>query len=175
MSSDLVRRIGPEFVKSEMVSYCAFGSGKPQGEEMRNLYSLELRGLKAGCGLALATEVPIVCAPLFRRRLPEMVLKSLGHLKLAEDYNEERRFTVDILIGLDQYWKFVRPDIKPVKDQDMMAQRTVFGWILSGSCAVEGTGPKSVVSHQLLCIQKVTDEDLRKLWDTELEKELQME
>ena len=43
----------PEFARSELVSYCAFGQRKPRSEEMRNSYTMELCGLETGSGLLI--------------------------------------------------------------------------------------------------------------------------
>ena len=38
---------------------------------------------------------------------------------------------VDILIGLDVYWKFMTPEMVCLAD-GIVAQRSLFGWVLSG-------------------------------------------
>ena len=48
----------------------------------------------------------------------------------------------------------------------MVAQESVFGWVLSGSLLDEGESPP-VVSHQLLCFNEVPEAALHKLWDLE--------
>jgi hypothetical protein len=126
VSTEIVKKIDPEFVKSEVVSYRTFGGSKPKSEDLRNLYSMELRGLETGKGLVIATEIPTVCTDLCRRKLPDPVLRSLGRVKLANGYTKDKQIKVDMLIGLDQYWKLVQPDIIPVTDE-LVAQRTVFG------------------------------------------------
>lgn len=174
ISSELVSRVDAEFTKSERVSYCCFGSGKASTEEDRNVYSVELRGQKAGSGVISATEVPVVCAPLYRRQVPEEILMDMNRRNMAEDYSQEKRVKVDILIGLDQYWKFVTPECVVLReDSGLVAQRTLFGWMLSGSY---GTTDKksSSVSHQLLCIQSVRDTELQQLWEIGLDVEAEI-
>ena len=63
------------------------------------------------------------------------MLASLGKLDLA-DNQEGKETEIDLLIGLDAYWKFVmpRPTVKTLPDAERwVAQETVFGWIVSGS------------------------------------------
>ena len=98
-----------------------------------------------------------------------MILKRLGKVRLAEDYSKDKEIKIDILIGHDQYWKFMKPDIVPVTET-LVAQRTLFGFMVSGLYELEQleTTPKKT-SHQFLCVGDVHDDDLRKLWDIELE------
>ena len=104
-----------------------------------------------------------VCVPLYRKKIPEVILKSLGHIKLVENYNVGESFQIDVLIGLDQYWKFVKPDIIPVTEE-LVAQKTVFGWMLSGLIDTKSSQEKQTkTAHQLLCIHDVQDHDLCQL------------
>lgn len=164
VSSDLVHQVDPEFQKTERVAVCSFGSGKASKEELRNIYNVELRGSQSGCGVISATEVPVVCAPIFRQKVPADILKEFGNLKLVEDYSQSNMVNIDILIGLDHYWKFITPEIVSLPDSNLglVAQRTIFGWILSGSYG----DSTCAVSHQLFC---VSDTNIKQLWEVELE------
>ena len=163
VSRGLVQKLDPSFIRSELVSYASFGSGKANGEEMRNVYSLELYGSSQGQALISAIEVPVVCVPLSRKAIPEKLLNSFKRLQFVEDYSEDKTVSVDILVGLDYYWKLVKPESGVTESRDgLVALRTVFGWMLSG--AVNG-GNKSQISHPLLCIQ---DSDFRRIWDCDI-------
>lgn len=177
ISSELVGRVDAEFVRSERVGYCCFGSGKASKEEDRNVYSVELRGQKTGSGVITVTEVPVVCAPLYRRPVPEEILADMRRRNMAEDYRGGKRIQVDILIGLDHYWKFMTSDCVALRDdKGLIAQRTLFGWIISGSYGAkqEREQKSSRVSHQLLCIQSVRDTELQQLWDIGLDEDVEM-
>ena len=82
-----------------------------------------------------------------------------------------------MLIGLDQYWKFVKPEVVPVRD-GLVALNTMFGWMISGSyddVAEEeeqhqkkrSRTPRKT-SVQLFCIEAVQDMDLKRIWDMDL-------
>ena len=45
-----------------------------------------------------------------RSRVPRDKLVGLESLHLADDYMNNRQVTVDILVGMDAYWKFVLPN-----------------------------------------------------------------
>ena len=82
---------------------------------------------------------------------------------------------MDLLIGLDQYWKFVKPELVPITD-GLVAQKTLFGWMVSGLYDLEQTEPvEPKTSLQLLCVEDVRDIDLRKLWDLDLEADEESE
>ena len=153
VTSDLVSQVDPEFCLMERVAFSSFGSHTASKDEMRNIYNLELRGASFGCGVISATEVPVVCAPLFRRSVPDDILKQFGKVQLVEDYKESQHVKIDILIGLDHYWRFVRPDCVQVAGHSgLVAQKTVFGWILSGTYGKQD--PDFRMSHPLLSVQK---------------------
>ena len=72
--------------------------------------------------------------------------------------------TVDILVGLDAYWKFMVLSYV-VQADGLVAQESVFGWVLSGLCTVPAR--KENVSSQLMCINNVPESDLHNLWNLE--------
>jgi len=147
VSSKFVKSTSPEYVCSEPVSYGAFGTKQVSESEMRNVYKFNVRS-----GLELvtvvATEIPVVCAPLHRRKVPAEVLQSVREIKLADDYDVSGSSEIDILVGLDCYWQLVKPNVVSVSE-GLVAQETRFGWILSG--VVKGSS-RATFSHQLLCL-----------------------
>ena len=160
ISRGLVDKVGPTFTGSELVSYATFGSGNASKDEFRSVYSVQLHGTSQGSAAISAIEVPIVCVPLHRKRIPQDILKSFNGIEFVENYSQNETKSVDILIGLDYYWKLVKPD-SGVLRKGMVALNTVFGWLLSGSFG-NGKSPCSTLSHPLLCIQ---DSDFRRIWD----------
>lgn len=91
-------------MESQRVAYAAFGSSVPSKTEIRHVYRVNL-----GAGDDLfATKVPVICGPVYRPAIPEVVLQSFGDLNLADCYDVGRQVTVDILVGLDAYWKFIQ-------------------------------------------------------------------
>ena len=165
ISESLVMKIGPEWAGDQHVAYAAFGQKNPSKTKLRNLYQVELMCKDGQYKPLLATEVPFVCAPIYRPSVPERFLRSFRDLSLAGDYKQGERFSVDILLGLDAYWSFVLPQIVPGPD-GLVAQNTVFGYILSG-CVPGSAGADGVsMSHPLLCFD-VSAADMSRLWDLE--------
>lgn len=166
VSHDFVRRIKPKWVTSKYTSYSAFGNKKSQGSKERNVYDVNLLDTQGHNHSVCAVEVMSICPPLRRQRVPEEVLQSLSHLPLADDYGHDRDLTLDILVGVDNYWRFVSAD-SAVRLDDLVAQKSVFGWILSGSCL---KSHEETVSHQMLCISTanhVNESDLHNFWKLE--------
>ncbi|XP_068210791.1 uncharacterized protein [Palaemon carinicauda] len=112
----------------------------------------------------LASEIPDICAPLFRPSVPDVKIKHFSSLQLADDYMNSRHVNVDILVGLDAYWKFMLPN-KYVQYENLVAEESLFGWILSGSC--NESFDKRNVNSQLLCINNVSESALNNFWDLE--------
>jgi hypothetical protein len=167
ISSSLVRKVQPSFVGTDLVACATFGSSKAGQSKLRSVYSVDLEGLKQGSTKLVATEVDSVCAPVFRKRVPFDILKSFSHVELSQNYDVDSELSIDILIGLDYYWQLVLPEFVSGQ-KGIVAQKTVFGWILSGVYRDESVSPKVNVAHQLLCICDITDADVRNFWELDI-------
>ena len=69
-----------------------------------------------------------------------------------------------MIIGFDAYWKLVKPGVRN-SNVGLVAQETVFGWMVPGSLPSEYSSVRSV-AHQLLCFD-VSESMLHRLWDLE--------
>ena len=163
--SDLVQRVGLEWSGSEPLSYAAFGTGKPSANQIHNMYNCILQDRHGSNHSLLVTEIPVICAPLYRPEVPSDFLESLGGVEFADDYSESKDAKIDILIGLDAYWRFIEPSSVDIVAPGFVAQATVFGYILSG--CVPGTEVAgSLVSHGLVCAL-VSEATVRSFWELE--------
>ena len=157
VSSRLVKRVEPEWVGTQPISYSAFGTDHGGKGELRNLSHVNLTCADDSYVSLFATGIPTICTPTFRStscsRLRSCPSKPI-------DCSDGGEVQVDVLIGLDSYWKFMKSGI------GLVAQESVFGWVLSGSLVDDGESP-SVVSHQLLCFNEVPEAALHKFWDLE--------
>ena len=111
ISGDLVQKVGPEWVGTQSVAYAAFGSKTSSKSELRNMFQVNFKGSGGTSELFTVTEVPVICAPLFRPEIPRFVMESLGGVELATHDIEGKHISIDILVGLDSYWKFVKSGI----------------------------------------------------------------
>ena len=109
ITTDLVRKVGPEWLDAQPMSYAAFGTGKPSVSELRNIYNVILESSQGSGHSLYCTEVPVICAPIYRPEVPSDLMSAFGELQFADVYGTGQELKVDILIGLDSYWKFVRP------------------------------------------------------------------
>ena len=89
----LVRKVGPKWVSSQQISYAAFGN-KNENEPFP----------------ICVTEVPCTFSLFIVQKFPQKTLKSLGPLHFSNKY-EDKKICIDILIGLDNYWKFFRSGV----------------------------------------------------------------
>ena len=163
VSGRLVKRVEPEWVGTQQLSYSAFGTDHGRKSELRNLFHVNLKCADDSYVSLFATEIPTICAPVYRPDIPLHVLQSFEQLSIEADCSDGGEVQVDVLIGLDAYWKFMKSGI--VRNTGgLVAQESVFGWVLSGSLVDDGG---SVVSHQLLCFNEVPEAALHKFWDLE--------
>ncbi|XP_076037198.1 uncharacterized protein LOC143022737 [Oratosquilla oratoria] len=166
VSHDIVRRIKPKWVTSKYTSYSTFGNKKSQNRKERNVYDVKVIDTQGNPHSILAVEVETICPPLSRQRIPSNVLQSLSHLQLADDYGRDRDLTLDILVGVDNYWRFVSTE-NLIRCEELVAFESVFGWILSGSCMKT---QEENVAHQMLCMsttKPVNESELHEFWSLE--------
>ncbi|XP_066958080.1 uncharacterized protein [Macrobrachium rosenbergii] len=164
VSSKFVKRVRPKWITSEYISFSSFGGGKASKSNQCNVYEMSLVGYKGESHSLMAAEVPDICAPLFRPSVPDEEVMAFSKLQLADDYMNNRHVNVDIFLGLNPYWRFMVPN-KTLQSKNLVAQESVFGWVLSGSCNIPLD--RVSVTSQLLCINNVSESDLHKFWDLE--------
>ena len=132
ISSCSVKCVEPEWVGAQPIAYSAFGTTCGGKAELRNLFQVNLKCADDNYVSLLATEIPTICAPVYRPEVPLHVLQSFEGLSLTVDRPGGDGNQIDILIGLDAYWKFMKAGI--VRGPGgLVAQESVFGWVLSGS------------------------------------------
>ena len=166
VTSALVQKIQPQFVGTESVQYAAFGE-KKSTSGVKNVYSLNIQGTKKGRGSVIATEVPTICTPMCRPTIAQSKLSQFERVPLVDTGIEEKKpFTIDILVGLDHYWQFVQGGVLPGFD-GLVAQETIFGWMVTGSWESSVSVNAMCLSAQLLCIHDIPESTIRNLWSLE--------
>ena len=139
VSSRLVKRVEPEWVGTQQISYSAFGTYHGGKSELRNLFHVNLKCADDSYVSLFATEIPTICALVYRPDIPLHVLQSFEELSIEAVCSDGGEIQVDVLIGLDSYWKFMKSGI--VRNTGgLVAQESVFGWVLSGSLVDDGGG-----------------------------------
>ena len=170
VSSSLVKKIQPEFVETVNLSYAAFGTSSSSANSLHNVYEVLLSDSHGFEHPLLATEIPVVCAPMFRPKVPPELIESFGEIQFSDVYDVSAEVTIDVLIGLDNYWKFIKPQILCSEPSGFMAQSSLFGWVLYGSIAsseVNSDVATVVTSHQLLCFDRLSESHLHQVWNLE--------
>ncbi|XP_043226812.1 uncharacterized protein LOC122383972 [Amphibalanus amphitrite] len=167
VSEELVKKVGATWLGSESVSYAAFGGGKSTCE--RAVRGLRVSGANLSkpveC-LLTAVEVPVICSPLQRPRVPRTALASFVGVELADSYSENREMSVDILVGLDVYWSLVQQGFIRCSEGSLVAQETSLGWIVSGVTS-SGLCAAGSTSCQLLTLGDLHEDAVRNLWSLE--------
>ena len=162
ITTDFVNKVGLTSKATVNLAYAAFGGGKSTRQN-RNLHKINLKGVFKGHELQslLVVEVPIICTPLQRAKIPRDAFKPFDDLGLADRY-ECNPTAIDIVVGMDHYWDIVRPAYVH-SPSGLVAQDTVFGWVISG--AFQGVQPQ--IAHQLVCMEDIPDSFLRNFWELE--------
>ena len=166
VAETLVKKVGATWLRSESVSYAAFGGGKSTCERAVRGLSVSGANLSKPVECSLSdVEVPVICSPLQRPRVPRAALQTFAGIELADTYHENRDMTVDILVGLDLYWGLVQQGFVRCSEGSLVAQETFFGWIVSGVISVPGTAGSTTC--QLLTLGDLHEDAVRNLWSLE--------
>lgn len=169
ITTSCVKRLKPKYVGNENVAYACFGEKRPRNPNKRNLYEIAY-AKDDNKKSFVATEIHTITAPMFREKIPVCVLeefKSLGLSSLPQTYAKDEKISVDILIGLDAYWNLMNGRTI-TSSLGLVAQESVFGWLLCGSYSLQGNGSsRSVTHHQNLCMTELSDSLVRSFWELE--------
>ena len=162
VARDLVSRVHPKWVRTQQNSFSTFG-GRSHGAKSK-VYSLDLspegtNDKKVGIDLA---EVPVICLPLPRPVVDPSVLGNFDHLDLAYDCRDEDDVSIDILIGQDLFWSLMIGNCFRDEKSGVVAQESVFGWVLSGNCSGSSKGGVT-----LLNLTTIPDRVAKTFWDLE--------
>ena len=76
---------------------------------------------------------PCICSDIFAQNVSKASrnFSHLQNLQLADPYDNDRK-KIDILIGLDVYFKFMTGKIRRGNEFEPVALESCFGWVLSG-------------------------------------------
>ena len=147
VSQSLVSQVKPKWIRNVEVSFSTFG-GRSHGSRSK-VFGLTLKGDKIENKVSVElTEVPVICLPLSRPVIDSKLLEDFDHLELAYDFVDQRSLSIDILIGQDFFWSLMMGNIFREEKSGIVAQETVFGWVLSG---VSGSQTHSDVALLNLC------------------------
>ena len=78
---------------------------------------------------------------------------------------EGQTLTIDILVGLDNYWKIVRGGVV-FGSEGLVAQQTIFSWMING-CYSSVNALCLSDQMQLLCIHDISETTMMSFWDLE--------
>ena len=109
------------------------------------------------------SEIDRICGPVNEAPVD---LEGYAHLKdlvLADSPTEWRSEDIDILIGMDYYQDIVNGQVA-AGDDGPVAWETLFGWVLGGRAAADGTVPDARV---MFLRTGTPEEDMERLWTLE--------
>ena len=165
VSQGFVNKVKPKYVRQTSVSFATFG-GRSHGAKAK-MYEFSMRSV---CSREEVTvqlpEVPLICLPLGKPKVDSRLLEEFDHLDLAFDYKEysdsSSHVTIDILIGQDLYWSVMLGDVFRSESSNLVAQKSVFGWTLSGC-----TSGSNSAGISLLNVGIIPEQVAKSFWDLE--------
>lgn len=164
VTNDLVKKVQPRWVDREPIAFAAFGASSAGKSTLRDVFSVSVGDVKQVKHDITAAAVDVICVPLSRPAVPSEILDSFGNVTFADQYEFGSMVKVDLLFGLDVYWRFVLQSVIPSEPPGIVAQETLFGWMVSG--CIPGEDGVSLQSHQLLCAG-VSDDLIKSFWNLE--------
>ena len=168
--NDLVQKAGLQEVSKANIAYSSFGGEREPKAKLRSVVTLELIDMH-GIVLSLnAVGVDTICQPIKRAALSGEALRAFKHLSpLTTNYAESPVSTIDLLIGLDQYWSLIN-ERQTVRHHNLVAQATRFGYIISGSytppleAGYEATAYEAPMTHTQLLVLDLGDQRAEQIW-----------
>ena len=164
ITDKLKKRLSLPTIGWQKLRISGFG-GASEGSKSYPMTNLTLRSRFGGDDLPFtAFSVPKIASSIN----PAFSVSKLGKLAcldLADDFECDSDDEIDLLVGVDQYHRFVTGETKR-QIGGPVATHSVFGWLVSGPYG----GAEGGVSNSFLLssISKVTvDEDLARIWEIE--------
>ncbi len=167
ITTSMVEQLKPKFVGKEDTSFCNFGNTMPSRTVNRNVYELCFEHVDGAMEKVWLTEIDQICGT---NRFLSGFEANACNLKWSCPFDRGQKVKIDILIGLDYYWRILRPGKIMSSAEGLVAQQTIFGsWVLSGSWPVSGKSDRSKcdTSHQFLTLDAVSDSTIRRFWELE--------
>ena len=162
ITDKLKKRLSLPTIGWQKLRISGFG-GASEGSKSYPMTNLTLRSRFGGDDLPFtAFSVPKIASSIN----PAFSVSKLGKLAcldLADDFECDSDDEIDLLVGVDQYHRFVTGETKR-QIGGPVATHSVFGWLVSGPYG----GAEGGVSNSFLLssISKVTvDEDLARIWE----------
>ena len=163
VSRSLVSQVGPKFIRNSDISFSTFG-GRSHGSKTK-VYGLSLQTVSGQEVSVELSEVPMICLPLARPMVDQKFLAEFDHLDLAYDFagqSVDGDMIIDILVGQDLFWTLMLGKIFRGEKSGVVAQESVFGWVLSGA-----SGPIEYSGISLLNMSTIPDDVVKTFWDLE--------
>ena len=173
VTSKIIRQSNPKWIDRRIIPYNTFGGGSSY--EMRNIYAIPLVCKDGSLYDLHAAEVPTICLPMFRPKIPAHLLNYFGGVEFAYEYGEDQHVEVEIVIGQADYWKVITV-ADAIQRGSLVTLKSVFGYVLSGAYPTENQNPFSqlltpVPTMQMLCPLSALGDGgeptISKLWELE--------
>ena len=118
-------------MNSEKLKINTFGSANSKVTTVQRVNSF----IKTADEKLIETEAytsPLICLPLQYEPL-QITRKHFQHLNFNFPGKGNLDGETDLLIGSDNYWRFLTGEVKLCDKEDLVAVNSLFRWVLSGS------------------------------------------
>ena len=169
VARSLVHKTKPKWVRNAQSKFSSFGGHSHKTQS--RVFEINIKGVKKETEEAViqVTEVPVICLPLVWPQVDTEMLQKFEHLNLAYDFvGHSKSMDIDILIGQDLFWTLMSGNVYRTEDSGVVAQQSIFGWVLSG--AENRRGGKFVEigsTTALLNLNDTPDHVVKSFWDLE--------
>ena len=161
ISKTCVKSLKLKPVDNECLSFCPFGQSQSGNNELRNVFQIYHNNEPIRL-----IEIPTICSTMYRAPVPKDIISLFTgkNVQFNEDFVTGREVKIDILIGLDFYWPLILDQKHSC--YGLVAQDTVFGWMLSGTYQNEKMSGKITNQNpqvRMLFCQTATE--VNTMWD----------
>ena len=172
-TTKLIKCIRPPTVGKINVSFNSFSGENSSRPQLRSVYDVSIITTNGELKNLELIEVERICRPIRITEMPDDVIQKFKMVSINSPYIccSTGETEIDILIGIDQYWSIIMDTPSPIRYNNLVAQYTIFGWIISGSTLASNcttTAPKDYNTTSTVCMNlTIPEEQLVAFWDLE--------
>ena len=174
-TSQVIRQVKPQQLSQVYIAFNSFSEGGCSKPQQRTIFNIIISNPAGDTKTLEVIEVKNICQPITIRNLPPEVQRPFKSVSINSPYlyDHVHERSIDILIGIDQYWHIVQEETTSIRSDSLVATPTWLGWILSGSYPILSKGDCSMENTvssnnriNTVCL-KLTEGKLENFWQLE--------
>ena len=176
-TSTLIKKVKPIRLGQVNVAFNSFGNEHTSKQKIRSIFTLDLVTEHNLLKQIEVIEVKDICRPINITPLPSNIVNKFKAVTFNSPYTCKNtcEVKIDLIIGIDQYWNIMKDNHPFYRFNQLVAQPSILGWILSGNASVSNSEistkgkelNRTNSEFNTFVNLTVSDEQLASFWDLE--------